>query len=470
MGARGDAQPGAEDGQQSLFDASREDPVYSVGQLTQSVKERLGGLGKLAVEGELSELSTPRSGHVYFKLKEEGAVLACAVWRSGVRRAFAFEPKEGMQVVAHGRLDVYAPRGSYSLIVERVEQRGIGALLAQLEALKLELPERRWFARARPLPGLPECVGIVTSRDGAALRDFLRTRSLRWPLYPVRLAHAPVQGPGSARAIADAIQRLDASGVSMIVVARGGGSLEDLWAFNELPVAEAIWNCSVPVLSGVGHETDFSLADLVADQRAHTPTDAAQTAIPERAAYVTRALRAGGMLVDAMESLLARRGERLERTARARVLRDPRWILADRGAALEQRARRLRGELETRLEGGARRVLSSGARLERQSPRQRLARDAGRVERVGRRLLAQAETRLEAASRRLALAARGLDAGSPVAVLGRGYSLARVRGEAALLRDVADVRVGDTLETQLHAGSILSEVTEVVRAPEGDPS
>ena len=333
-----------------------------------------------------------------------------------------------------------------------------------------ELAERGWFARSRPLPRLPECVGIVTSRDGAALRDFLRTRSLRWPLYPVRLAHAPVQGPGSARAIADAIRRLDASGVSMIVVARGGGSLEDLWAFNELPVAEAIWNCSVPVLSGVGHETDFSLADLVADQRAHTPTDAAQTAIPERAAYVTRALRAGGMLVDAMESLLARRGERLERTARARVLRDPRWILADRGAALEQRARRLRGELETRLEGGARRVLSSGARLERQSPRQRLARDAGRVERVGRRLLAQAETRLEAASRRLALAARGLDAGSPVAVLGRGYSLARVRGEAALLRDVADVRVGDTLETQLHAGSILSEVTEVVRAPEGDPS
>ena len=278
-----------------LFDAPAEDPVYSVGQLTRSVAERLGGLGRVAVEGELSELATPRSGHVYFKLKEEGAVLSCAVWRSQVRRAFAAEPKEGQQVVAHGRLDVYAPRGTYSLIVEKVEQRGIGALLAELEALKKELHQRGWFARERPLPLLPERVGIVTSRDGAALRDFLRTRSLRWPLYPVRLCHAPVQGPGAARAIAQAIQRLDASGVDLIVVARGGGSLEDLWAFNELPVAEAIWNCSVPVVSGVGHETDFTLADLVADHRAHTPTDAGQTVIPERAALVERAVRAGGM-------------------------------------------------------------------------------------------------------------------------------------------------------------------------------
>ena len=313
-----------------LFDPSpgrpAEPPLYTVGQLTGEIGARLAALGKVQVEGELSGLKQPRSGHLYFDLKEEDARISCALWRSQVARALPFaspaELREGMQLVVLGRLDVYAPRGTYSLIVDRVTERGVGQLLARLEELRRELRARGWFDRSRPLPRLPRVVGVVTSRDGAALRDFLRTRSLRWPLYPVRLAHTAVQGPGAAAEIAAAIRRLDQSGVDLIVLTRGGGSLEDLWAFNELPVAEAIWAAGVPVISAVGHESDVTLADHVADHRAHTPTDGAQTAIPDRRALEERLERAGGYLIEAVDALVAERAERLVRLAGRPVLRD----------------------------------------------------------------------------------------------------------------------------------------------------
>ena len=220
-------------------DARPEPAILSVGQLAQRVTTQLKGLGRVAVEGEVSDLKRPGSGHVYFDLKDDGALIRCAIWRSRAKAALRSRLETGMRVVCHGELDLYKPRGSFSLIVDRVEQKGIGALLAQLEELKAELAAQGYFERTRPLPALPRVVGVVTSRDGAAFQDFLRTRSLRWPLYPVRLAHTPVQGRAAAPAIADAIRALDHSGVDVIAVIRGGGSLEDLWGFNERPVAEA---------------------------------------------------------------------------------------------------------------------------------------------------------------------------------------------------------------------------------------
>lgn len=450
-------------------DRAAEEGILTVGELTARIRSRLEGLGRLAVEGEISGIRHAASGHLYFSLKDRvrgvESVLSCAIWRSRLANAVRFRLEEGSRVVAHGELDVYAPRGSYSLIVDRVEPRGVGTLLARLEEQKRVLRERGWFDRARPLPRFPRLVGVATSRDGAAFRDFLRTRSLRWPLYPVRLAHTPVQGPGAAERIAEAIARLDASGVDVIVVTRGGGSLEDLWAFNEMPVLEAIRAASVPVVSGVGHETDTTLADFVADHRAHTPTDAAQAVIPDRAAFLAALERAFAHLSSAVDRALLARKERLERLARRPVLTRPEALLERprlRAVALgEGLVRAGCAALERR----ERRLEALARRLAERSPRARVERVAGRLPALALALARPLEARLMAAERRLEGAARALAAISPYAVLERGYSITRRAGGGPPLLDARDLAPGERLETLLARGSVESRV-EAVR-PEG---
>ena len=424
-------------------------------------------MGRLAVEGEISGLRVPASGHAYFDLKDDGAVLPCVIWRSQLQRAARFRLEGGMRVVCHGGLDVYKPRGKYSLIVQRVEQRGIGELLAQLEELKATLKERGWFDRARPLPQLPRRIGVVTSRDGAAFQDFLRTRSVRWPLYPVRLVHCPVQGQECAPQIAQAIAELDASGVDVIVVTRGGGSLEDLWGFNELPVAEAIWNASVPVVSGVGHETDITLADLVADHRAHTPTDAAQLVIPEEELLVGALERLQGYLEAAIGRELDRRSELLERLARSRTLRRPEELLEGRQRRVADLGRRLRSAAVGRLDRAWRTVSAVEAGLARQSPAARLERLSGQLASVGSRLVASLVEPVRARGARLDLAGRALEATSPLAVLGRGYSIMR-RADGTAVRDASEVSAGEVVETLLAKGRVESEVRRTASAAPED--
>ncbi len=439
--------------------APREERVRSVGELTREVAGALGGLGRIVVEGELGGLKRASSGHVYFDLKDDEARLACVVWRSQVARALRFQPAEGMHVVARGRLDVYAPRGSYSLVVDALEQRGLGALLARLEELKAELRALGRFERRRPLPRWPRRVGVVTSRDGAALQDVLRTRSLRWPGYPLRVCHAAVQGPGAAREIAEALAALERSGVDVIVVCRGGGSLEDLWCFNERVVAEAVWRCGVPVVSGVGHESDTTLCDLVADHRAHTPTDAAQTVFPDRAELAARlALLAGGLHAAAAAGV-ASRAATLATLARRPVLAGAAWITGERARALEGLRARLRGAAAAGREAQASRLRGLATRLERQSPRARVERWLGRVLRAHERLGAQGARALQDAELRFARSAHRLEAISPLSVLARGYSLTRREGEAAPLRASDEVAPGDRIETRLARGVVRSRVT-----------
>lgn len=467
------------DSQRGLFDPAPasapapvkrgEDPeVLTVGQVTRRISDELAAFGRIAVEGEVSSLKRAGSGHLYFGLKDQDAFLDCKIWRSRAASALRFELAEGMRVVCRGALDVYKPRGSYSLIVDRVEQRGIGELLARLEELKQDLAQRGWFDRKRPLPELPACIGLVTSRDTAAFQDFLRTRSLRWPLYPVRFVHTLVQGAGAAQEIAASIRRLDASGVSVIVVIRGGGSLEDLWCFNELAVAEAIHACSVPVVSGVGHETDVTLTDLVADHRAHTPTDAAQTVIPERRAYVDRLERAFGYLSSAMERAIQARTDRLDRLERTRTLQQAGWLLDERLRALEGLRKRLvlagaRGP--ERLE---RPLARAATGLGRQSPALRLGRLETQLAALAPRLHSSFAGALDGRAKRLDLAHRALSATSPFAVLRRGYSITRRAADKTPVRRAADLAPGDAIETLLDAGSLISEVTETRESREGE--
>jgi exodeoxyribonuclease VII large subunit len=450
---------------------SREPAVLRVSELNAHLKQLLGGLGRIAVEGEVASLRRPASGHLYFNLKDRRrgieSVLGCAIWRSQTQRALKQELVEGDQVIAHGKLDVYAPRGTYSLIVDRVEAVGLGALLVKLEELKRELAQLGWFDRKRPLPRLPRMVGVVTSRDGAAFQDFLRTRSMRWPLFPVRLRHTPVQGPGAAEEIARAVEDLDRSGVDVIVLCRGGGSLEDLWSFNERPVAEAIWRTSVPVVCGVGHETDATLADLVADHRAHTPTDAAQTVIPDRRELSEGLERAFGDLVDAVEAQIAWRSERLEQLLGRRHLRSADWILEGRVEALGRLGRQLRHGASVALERATGVLRTRERELAVHAPLRRLERAEAQVAALGQRLLGPPREGLAGSEARLELARGRLEAFSPYAVLGRGYSITRAVGGAPLL-DASTVEPGTEVETLLCRGRLRSTVGSV-ELPEDVP-
>ncbi|MEM6571465.1 MAG: exodeoxyribonuclease VII large subunit [Planctomycetota bacterium] len=447
----------------------QEDAIETVGQLTARIDAALKRFGRVAVEGEISRPKTVASGHVFFTLKDDRAALDAKIWRSQVPRALAggLKLEEGARVVCHGTLDVYPPYGKHSLIVDRVETRGIGALLAELERLKARLAEEGLFDRRRPLPRFPRCVGVVTSRDADAWRDFLRTRSLRWAGYPVRLAHSRVQGRGASREVARAIEALDASGVDVIVVCRGGGSIEDLWCFNEEPVARAIWASSVPVVTGVGHETDTTLVDLVADHRAHTPTDAAQTVLPDRDALSQAIERQGAYLSDAALRALQRREERFERAASARTLRRPEVLVEDRERRAVEAARRARSAVAANLAQAATRVERIAARVERQSPLARLERAEAALAQARSRLVQAVEARLGAAERRLEPAARALGAVSPLAVLERGYSITR-RDDGEVVVDPTRLQEGERLHTIVHGGEIDSTV-ESTRGAEREP-
>lgn len=447
--------------------------VLTVGELSRQIRAKLEGLGRVSVEGEVTRITKAASGHLYFSLKDLDAKIDCTVWKSALASALRFELAEGARVVAHGKLDVYAPRGTYSLNVARLERAGLGEMLAKLEALKARLRADGWFDRHRPLPALPRVVGVVTSRDGAAFQDFLRTRSQRWPLYPVRLAHASVQGRSAAGEIATAVRALDASGVDVIVVCRGGGSLEDLWAFNELPVLEAIRGASVPVVSGVGHETDTTLSDLVADVRAHTPTDAAQRVIPERAALLEALERARDHLGRAIDAVLEVRERKLERLASARVLRDASGLVEGRRLRVESAGRMLASLVRARIERAHGRVGAAERALERRSPWRELERRAGALASLAPRLHSAARARatdrasrladaqedldralaraVELRAARLSLAERTLCAVSPLAVLGRGYSI-------TTLVAASDVAPGEVLLTRLSDGELRSTV------------
>ena len=443
-------------------------PLYTVAQLSAVVQGRLAELGRVRVEGEVSQKKRAAAGHVYFDLKEPGAKLACKIWQSSVARVLHLmrgDLVEGAQVIAWGKLDVYAPQGGYSLIVERLEPLGLGARRAQLAPRKAELKARGWFERKRALPALPRVIGLVTSRDGAALRDFLRTRSLRWPGYPLRLVHTAVQGPGASESIAAALRALDASGVDVIALVRGGGSLEDLWAFNELAVAEAIWNARAPVVTGVGHETDTTLADLVADRRAHTPTDAAQTLIPDRSELCARIARLGNYLGEAFERRWSDVERRFAHLAARPVLRGAGWILDQRTRGLAGLHARLDAGLAGGLARRAARVAGAHARLAQRAPASELARRAQRLSTAKLRLATAGTRALERRDAALRLAARSLAAVSPLAVLARGYAITRRTTGGGALTDARALAPGDGVETRLAHGSFRARV-ESVQPPE----
>jgi len=412
------------------------------------------------IEGEVSNFKAYPSGHLYFALKDEGSQLQAVCFRHSAQR-LKFALEDGMLVVGHGRLEVYQPNGKYQVILDTIEPKGLGALQKAFEQLKRKLEKEGLFAleRKRPLPALPRTVGIVTSPAGAAIHDMLRTLRLHKAQVKVVLFPAQVQGEGAAGQIAEGVAALsDRPEVDVIIVGRGGGSIEDLWSFNEEVVARAIAAARVPVISGVGHETDFTIADFVADTRAATPTAAAQLVARTWEELDARLGDLTAQMLEAAEQVLFEKQQAVDELVRHRVFD----LMAARMAELHHRTERLVTAAEVALRSTLRAATAALAaldlRLSRQNPVARVLRRkvalqvlADRLEKPALALLARQNVRLEQSAARL-------DALSPLASLGRGYSIC-LKTDGSVVSRAGQVGVGDDVRLRVSDGSIGCRVT-----------
>ncbi len=393
--------------------------VLSVWQLTAEIKDLLEvSFGSVWVTGEISNLARPQSGHCYLTLKDDQAQIHCVMWRNMATRV-RFDLHDGLEVVCCGRIDIYAPRGTYQLIVESIEPKGIGALELALRQLREKLAREGLFdpRRKRPLPPFVRRIAVVTSPTGAAIQDFLQVLGRRWRGADVIVVPTRVQGEGAAAEIAAAIaaaNRLPLA-IDCLVVTRGGGSLEDLWAFNEEPVVRAIHASRIPVISAIGHEIDVTLADLVADVRALTPSEAAELVAPATEDLLARFRQTEKRLSSALRWRLAAAKSRLDAVASHRAFRRPLQRIEDLALQLDDLDARANRALRQRL------ILA----------RSQVEQQAGRLESL-----------------------------SPLGVLSRGYSLTQRASDGRIVRDAAELKPGDEITTRFGKGRTTSRVLQ----------
>ncbi len=436
--------------------------VYTVSRLNREVRALIErGLGVIWVEGELSNLSIPSSGHWYFSMKDRDAQLRCAMFRQR-NMAVGFTPKAGQKVLARGRVSLYEPRGDYQLIVEHLEEAGVGALRREFERLKAKLAAEGLFAleRKRSLPRFPRRIGVITSPTGAALRDILHILGRRFPPAAVLIYPTPVQGDAAIPSIVEALETASRRAeCDVLIVARGGGSIEDLWAFNDEKVARAIHASAIPVVCGVGHEIDFTIADFVADARAPTPSGAAELVAPDRNACLEALARTLERLSACMRRELRSVSSRFDAA-------NLRLKLAHPGVRLNQQAQRL-DDLEQRLNGAIRaavqsertRISEMRTRLVQRSPEHSIREYKARHGELSARLDHAMKQTLSRAEHRFGLASRTLHTVSPLATLGRGFAMVKRASDGALITDADSVAVGDEIHAQLARGNLTARVT-----------
>jgi exodeoxyribonuclease VII large subunit len=415
------------------------------------------------LEGELSNLRAPGSGHVYCTLKDKTSQIRAVLFRSAaVRLHFALQ--EGLQVIVRGRLTVYEPRGEYQIVLDRVEPKGIGALQLAFEQLKERLATEGLFDqdRKKSIPAFPRTVGVVTSLTGAAIRDILAVLRRRWPPLHILIAPVQVQGEGAGRQIAEALtalNHLDFVDVDVIIVGRGGGSLEDLWSFNEEIVVRAIAASRVPVVSAVGHEIDVTLADFVADLRAPTPSAAAEAVVPVLAEIVERLRELKVRLGQVMLRHCAFERQRLD--AGMRGVTDVRFRLQEAAQRTDEMVDRLREMVRQLLVAGRERVHGVQRNLSVLNPILAIKQGLATVPQLSKRLEGQMGVMLAQHRHRILATLAQLNTLSPWAILGRGYSILQTVPAGQILHRANDVAVGQELEAQLASGRLSCTVTQV---------
>jgi len=402
-----------------MISEAKEKHIYTVSELTKYIRQIIeNSFPAVWVEGEISNFTYHTSGHMYFSLKDAGSVVPCAMFKRSNER-LKFKLKDGLKVIAFGKISVYEPRGSYQFIIEEMEPKGIGALQLQFQQLKEKLHKEGLFDQAHKvaIPNLPTRIGIVTSPTGAAIRDILNIARRRFSnieiiIYPVR-----VQGEGSKDEIAAAIRdfnKLD--NIDVMIVGRGGGSLEDLWAFNEEVVARAIYDSDIPVISAVGHEIDFTIADFVADLRAPTPSAAAELVIPRKEDLVNSIDTNTTRLKNALVNILDTMAQRLARLRDSYALKQPLKMVEQ----YEQMIDDLRKDMAIRI-----------------------------------------DHLVKMRAENFNLLAQKLEALSPLSILNRGYSISARLADGKIIKAVGDIAVGDKVETKLGKGRFISKVEEI---------
>jgi exodeoxyribonuclease VII large subunit len=436
--------------------------VYTVTRLNREVRQLLErGMPVIWLEGELSNFSAPGSGHWYFSLKDREAQIRCAMFRIQNQRV-GFTPKAGQSVLVRGRVTMYEARGDYQLIAEHMEEAGIGALKREFERVKAKLSAEGLFAAEtkRELPRFPRRIGVITSPTGAAIRDILQILARRFPPASVIVYPTPVQGAVAIPSIMQALRVANARAeCDVLIVARGGGSLEDLWAFNDEGVARAIHASQIPIVSGIGHEIDFTIADFVADARAPTPSGAAELVVPDRRAWLDSLTHTGERLVVAMRRELRAFTNRFDAASLRLKVMHPGARLLQQEQRLDDLEQRLVGSMRTTLQKDRSRVSEALASLLHCSPERRVRELGLRHQTLEGRLQTALKSALVRAENRLTLAARTLNTVSPLATLDRGFAIVTRASDGALITDAGSVNVGDEIDARVARGTLRARVT-----------
>jgi exodeoxyribonuclease VII large subunit len=444
-----------------------EEKPISVSELTELIKSAIkrGVPGTVMVAGEISNFVQAGSGHVYFTLKDNQAQISCALWRSNAARV-KFKIADGLAVIVQGSVDVYGPRGQYQLYVDRVSPYGMGELELAFRQLKEKLEKEGLFDpdHKKPIPSFPLTIAVVTSPTGAAIRDVLRTLQLRWPVGRVLIYPVQVQGAGAGPQIAGALNDLNRNAgglkIDVILLVRGGGSLEDLWAFNEEVVARAIFGSTLPIISGVGHEVDITIADLVADHRAATPTAAAEAATPVLAEILETVQDNYLRLRNGMNRTLTVEKGRLGRLADRGMFRHPIVLLGAFARRFDETAQRLGTAMNQVASLSRRRVHETELNLQRISPRLLLVKSSSGVSALESKLHTLAGNYFTKKAMVLDHLEARLNGCDYRKILGRGFAIARRQKDSKILTSIGDVAGNELIVTELADGKFVSEVKE----------
>ncbi len=445
---------------QLQFNLIPEKKVWTVSELNARIRELLSAaFTNIWIEGEISNFREAQSGHLYFTLKDQNAQVRCVCFRQNAMR-LRFRPEDGLHMRIRGSISVYDLRGEYQIYVDHIEPVGLGALQLAFEQLKKKLEAEGLFdpARKRPLPMLPRRIGVITSPAAAALRDILRILKRRFPNARVLLYPVKVQGDGAAEEIVKAFQFFTArNAADVVILARGGGSIEDLWPFNEEKVARAIAACTIPVVSAVGHETDFTIADFVADVRASTPSAAAEIVIRERESFDKHIVELHRKLSDAIRYLILDQRHRLQTLMADRAFRRPEDLLREYRQRTDELSQRMAESLRGRLELLRTRFTDARARMASFDLRARLETMRLRTEHRAGELRLRIERMLVAKRKQFERLMLQLDERSPLKVLDRGYAII-YDSAGNPVRAASDVAVGDEVNMRLSRGRLWAEI------------
>jgi len=429
--------------------------IYNISQLTNEAKELLEGTFPLIwVEGEISNLSSPSSGHWYFTLKDSRSQVRCAMFRMR-NMHISFRPKNGDQVLIRARVSLYTPRGDFQLITEHMEEAGDGALRRAFDELKQRLNNEGLFSseHKQALPTQPKNIGIITSSSGAAVRDILHILKRRSPATPVTLYPTAVQGEQAPKQLIEMIQHaIEDQRCDALIITRGGGSIEDLWAFNDEALARAIYHCPIPIISAVGHEIDYTISDFVADQRAPTPSAAAEIISPDQHALTQHFQRLVQQLQRNIQKNIAEKTQQLSWIKQR--IQHPRQQLLEQSQRLDEIERRLVNAYQQQLDRRQQKVALFIAQILQNSPQHHLKNHTLRFQQLEQRLHHSCQQQLKQRKQVLAQQAHQLQAISPLATLSRGYAIAKESANGHIVRSASQVKAGDKINLQLDKGRL----------------